>query len=153
MAALSKERIRRECFRTTLLRLLMLLHYECKYTNAVPLYRQEQELERNDIRISRQNMAHWVITTAERYLSLLWDRLKEEITACSVVHADETPVSVVKDGREGMHKSYMWVYRNGGLQDDHPVVLYDFQLTRKKPPENSWMLLPARQRTEGFEAR
>lgn len=103
-----------------------------KYTNAVPLYRQEQELERNDIRISRQNMAHWVITTAERYLSLLWDRLKEEITACSVVHADETPVSVVKDGREGMHKSYMWVYRNGGLQDDHPVVLYDFQLTRKK---------------------
>lgn len=103
-----------------------------KYTNAVPLYRQEQELERNDIRISRQNMAHWVITAAERYLSLLWDRLKKEITSCSVVHADETPVSVVKDGREGMHKSYMWVYRNGGLQDDHPVVLYDFQLTRKK---------------------
>ena len=31
-----------------------------------------------------------------------------------------------------MHKSYMWVYRNGGLHDDHPVVLYDFQLTRKK---------------------
>lgn len=103
-----------------------------KYTNAVPLYRQEQELERNDIRISRQNMAHWVITAAERYLSLLWDRLKKEITSCSVVHADETPVYVVKDGREGMHKSYMWVYRNGGLQDDHPVVLYDFQLTRKK---------------------
>ena len=103
-----------------------------KYTNAVPLYRQEQELERNDIRISRQNMAHWVITTAERYLSLLWDRLKKEIASCSVVHADETPVSVVKDGREGMHKSYIWVYRNGGLQDDHPVVLYDFQLTRKK---------------------
>ena len=103
-----------------------------KYTNAVPLYRQEQELERNDIRISRQNMAHGVITAAERYLSLLWDRLKKEITSCSVVHADETPVFVVKDGREGMHKSYMWVYRNGGLQDDHPVVLYDFQLTRKK---------------------
>lgn len=94
-----------------------------KYTNAVPLYRQEQELERNDIRISRQNMAHWVITTAERYLSLLWDRLKEEITACSVVHADETPVSVVKDGREGMHKSYI-----SHLLTEIPKHMYDTDL-------------------------
>ena len=31
-----------------------------KYTNAVPLYRQEQEFTRNDVNISRQTMANWV---------------------------------------------------------------------------------------------
>ena len=50
-----------------------------KYVNAVPLYRQEQEFARNDVNISRQVMANWMITTAERYLSLVYDRLKAEI--------------------------------------------------------------------------
>ena len=32
-----------------------------KYVNALPLYRMEQEFERNDIPITRQNMAVWII--------------------------------------------------------------------------------------------
>ena len=103
-----------------------------KYTNAVPLYRLEQEFQRNDVNISRQNMANWMILTSERYLSLVYDRLKAEIVKSSVVHADETPVSVKNDGREGMHKSYMWVYQNGGYSDSHQAVIYDYQKTRKK---------------------
>lgn len=47
-----------------------------KYVNAVPLYRQEQEFARNDVNISRQMMANWMITTAERYLSLVYDYQK-----------------------------------------------------------------------------
>ena len=42
-----------------------------KYTNAMPLYRQEQEFARNDVNISRQTMANWIMVTAERYISLL----------------------------------------------------------------------------------
>lgn len=80
-----------------------------KYTNVIPLYRQEQEFAGNDVNISRQTMANWVITTAERYLSLVYDKMKEELIKSPVIHADETPVIVTKDGREGMHKSYMWV--------------------------------------------
>lgn len=102
-----------------------------KYTNAVPLYRQEQEFARNDVNISRQTMANWVITAAERYLSLLYDRLKEEILKSPVIHADETPVMVTKDGREGMHKSYMWVYRSGSMCRANQAILYDYQKTRK----------------------
>lgn len=101
-----------------------------KYTNAVPLYRQEQEFARNDVKISRQVMSNWVISTAERYLSLVYDRLKEELIKTPVVHADETPVLVAKDGRKGMHKNYMWVYRSGALFKDKPVVIYDYQRTR-----------------------
>ena len=55
-------------------------HYKNgKYVNAVPLYRQEQEFERNDVNISRQTMANWVIRPTEKYLSLVYDRLVEEI--------------------------------------------------------------------------
>ena len=108
-----------------------------KYTNAIPLYRQEQEFARNDVNISRQTMANWVITAAERYISLVYDRMKEELIKSPVIHADETPVMVTKDGREGMHKNFMWVYRSGSLCKANQTVLYDYQKTRKSDaPQN-----------------
>lgn len=102
-----------------------------KYTNAIPLYRQEQEFARNDVNISRQTMANWVIRAAERYLSLVYDKMKEELTKSPVIHADETPVMVTKDGREGMHKNYMWVYRSGNMCKAKQIVSYDYQKSRK----------------------
>lgn len=102
-----------------------------KYTNGMPLYRQEQECARKDVNISRQTMANWVITTAERYISLVHDKIREEIKTSHIIHADETPVMVTKDGREGMHKNYMWVYRTGDMCKANPAVLYDYQKTRK----------------------
>ena len=101
-----------------------------KYVNAVPLYRLEQEFKRHDVNISRQAMANWVILCAERYLSLLWDRLHFELKKCSVIQADETPVLVNKDGRTAGSKSYMWVYRTGKMYDASPIVLYEYQKTR-----------------------
>lgn len=102
-----------------------------KYVNAVPLYRQEQEYKRNEVHISRQTMANWCILSAERYLSLVVERMKQELQSSHVIHADETPVTVLKDGREGIHKNYMWVYRSGELCKARQVILYDYQKTRK----------------------
>jgi transposase len=47
--------------------------------NAIPLYRQEQELKRLGLNITRAEMAHWTILCAERYLSILYDYLHEKI--------------------------------------------------------------------------
>ena len=116
-----------------------------KYVNAVPLYRQEQEFARNDVNISRQVMANWMIATAERYLSLVYDRLKAEITKSRVAHADETPVQVTKDGREGTHKSYMWVYRTGSMCKANPAIVYDYQKTRKADAPRAFL--------EGFRGK
>ncbi|WP_024832086.1 IS66 family transposase [Ruminiclostridium josui] len=102
-----------------------------KYINALPLYRLEQEFKRNDIHISRQVMANWTIQCAERYLSLLYDRMHQELYQCSVSQADETPVLVSKDGRSAGSKSYMWVYRTGKMYEAPPIILYDYQKTRK----------------------
>lgn len=101
-----------------------------KYTNAIPFYRMEQEFKRNGVNLGRQLMASWTILCAERYFSLLYDRLHKEILACNVCQADETPVEVSKDGRAAGAKSYMWVYRTGKMYDENPIILYNYQRTR-----------------------
>lgn len=101
-----------------------------KYTNGMPLYRIAQELERNDIKIEKRNLANWVIWGAERYLSLMTDRLHQELLKSPVVHADETPCWVSKDNRPANSKSFMFVYRTGELNKEKPIILYDYQKTR-----------------------
>lgn len=101
-----------------------------KFVNAVPLYRQEQELNRCSINLSRQVMANWCIQCSDRYLALMYDRLKNDLIRRSVLQVDETPVEVTKDGRPTGSKSYMWVYRTGAFDRLNQIVLYDYQKGR-----------------------
>lgn len=108
-----------------------------KYVNGLPVYRIHQEFMRNDIHISRQVLANWMIQLAERYLGIVYDRLHEKMLEFHVLQADETPVSVSKDGRPANAKSYMWIYRTGKYYKETPIILYDYQKTRShNHPEN-----------------
>ena len=100
-----------------------------KYINSMPLHRIEKEFERQDIHLGRQVMAGWMIKLTERYFSLVYDRMKEEMLKGHVIHADETPVKVKNDGKNAGAKSYMWVYRSPE-ESPHKVVLYDYAKTR-----------------------
>lgn len=97
-----------------------------KYTNAMPLYRIEKELDRNGVNISRQNMANWAITSSDRYLSLVHSRMHEELVNGHVIQADETPAYVNKDGRPAGAKSQMWVYRTSEFEKDRPIILFNY---------------------------
>jgi len=101
-----------------------------KYTNHMTLYRVEQEFERVGILVPRATLANWVIRSSERYLSLMWDRLKRELFSYHVIQADESPLVVVKDNRNAGSKSYMWVYRTGEYEKERAIVLFDYQKTR-----------------------
>lgn len=101
-----------------------------KYTNAIPPYRMEQEMERTGLTLSRATMANWMIRCSERYLSLVYDRLHEHLCAQNVLQVDETSCQVTKDGREGICKSYMFVYRTSELRKENPVILYKYEKTR-----------------------
>ena len=109
-----------------------------KYVNSLPLYRIEQEFERNDVHISRQTMANWVISLSDRYLKPLYDRLKDIQLTYPVNQADETPVNVIRDGRPAGTDSYMWVHRTGEFYQDRPVVLYEYQKTRHHDHPKEW---------------
>ncbi|MBE5838878.1 IS66 family transposase [Butyrivibrio sp.] len=60
-----------------------------KYVNAIPLERQARAYKDNGINLATNTMANWVIKSAERYLSLVYDRIHELIYDSSVIHADE----------------------------------------------------------------
>lgn len=105
-----------------------------KYANALPLERQSRAYRCNGINLSTNTMSNWVINSTERYLSPVYERLHELIYENKVIHADETPVKVMRIDNtkvKGGKKTYMWVYRNRCLRTTHPIVLYDWQASRK----------------------
>ena len=100
-----------------------------KYVNALPLNRQEQELDRYGISISKQNMANWMIYCSKNWLEPLYEAMKKVLQSQDVLFADETTVQVLKEpGRKAETNSYMWLYRTGA--EAPPVVLYEYQTTR-----------------------
>jgi len=105
-----------------------------KYVNAIPIDRQSRSCKCNGINLSSNTMANWVIKASEEYLSLVYDRMHQLIYNNTVIHADETPVKVmridnnkIKNGK----KTYMWVYRSDTKNTSNPVILYDWQPSRK----------------------
>ena len=101
-----------------------------KYTLALPLYRQEQELARIGVPVSRQTMANWIMTAHQRWFSDFVQTLRRELLSNEILHADETTLMVLQEpGRKARQKSYVWVYRTSG-DAKHPVVLYDYQPSR-----------------------
>jgi hypothetical protein len=102
--------------------------------NALPLERQSKTFKCNGINLSSNTMANWVIGSSEQYLSLIYDRLHERIYDSKVIHADETTVKVMRiDGKKvsGGKKIYMCVYRNRHRKKKPPVVLFDWQPSRR----------------------
>lgn len=88
----------------------------------------------NGINLASNTMADWVIKSTDLYLSLIYDRMHELTYDSKIIHADETPVKVMRinDSKvPGGKKTYMWVYRNRSLRGTHPIVLYDWQSSRR----------------------
>lgn len=102
-----------------------------KFVMGVPLYRQEQELLRSGILLSRQTMSNWLIRCAEDWLGPIYRRLKVHLLEQEILHADETTVQVLREpGKAAQSKSYMWLYRSG-RDMPRPIVLYEYQPSRK----------------------
>ena len=102
-----------------------------KFVMYSPLYRLEQEFNRQGLRLSRQTMANWLLNISEKWLRPVYDTLREQLCREPVLHADETTLQVLKEpGRSSTSKSYMWLYRTSGCAKQS-IVLYEYQPTRK----------------------
>ena len=95
-----------------------------KYSDHLPLYRQERIFGRAGVEIPRSTLAQWVGICGVQ-LQPLVDALKTEILSHSVMHADETPVEMLKPGNKKTHRAYLWAYAPGVFEDLKAVV-YDF---------------------------
>ena len=107
-----------------------------KFVMGSPLYRQEQEINRQGIQLSRQTMSNWILRATEDYLTPVYEQLHRELLERDVLHADETTLQVLQEpGKAPQSESYMWLYRTSG-DTDKPIVLYEYQPGRgAKHPE------------------
>ena len=99
-----------------------------KYGDHLPLYRQEKIFARAGVEIARSTLADWVGRCGVA-LQPLVDRLRKLLHEQPVLHADETPVSMLAPGKKQTHKAYVWAYTSTGFSELNSVV-YDFAPSR-----------------------
>ena len=102
-----------------------------KFVMYSPLYRQEQEWNRQGLKLTRQVLSHWMLRASDMWLRPVYDVLRRQLLKEQVLHGDETTLQVLREpGRFAKCKSYMWLYRTSGCCE-HPIVLYEYKETRK----------------------
>lgn len=99
-----------------------------KYLDHLPLYRQEGIFSRAGMAIPRSTLAEWVGQCGVQ-LQPLVDALKAEMLARAVLHADETPVAMLKPGHGKTHRAYLWSYCTTAY-DSLRAVVFDFADSR-----------------------
>jgi len=95
-----------------------------KYQDHLPLYRQEHIFGRAGLAIPRSTLASWVGQCGVQ-LQPLVDALKQVMLKSAVLHADETPVAMLKPGNKKTHKAYIWSYCTTSY-DAFKAVVFDF---------------------------
>jgi transposase len=99
-----------------------------KYIDHQPLYRQQSIFERAGLGIPRSTLAQWVGACGVQ-LQPLVDALKNELLQHTVLHADETPVAMLKPGNGKTHRAYLWSWCTGAFEPMKAVV-FDFADSR-----------------------
>ena len=100
-----------------------------KYADHLPLARQENIFARAGVPIARSTLAQWVGQCGVQ-LQPLVDALSAQVLACPVLHADETPVQMLKPGAGKTHRAYLWAYAAGRFEPLRAVI-YEFCETRE----------------------
>ena len=99
-----------------------------KFVDHIPFYRQEKQLERLGVEISRTSMCSWAMQTASVCQPIL-NLFIDEVLSGFVIQADETTLQVLQEpGRNPTTKSYMWIFRRG--DPEKPVLIYQYHATR-----------------------
>lgn len=103
-----------------------------KFLDHMPLYRQEAVFERAGHVIARSTLAQWVGECGAQ-LQPLVQALADELRRHAVLHADETPVAMLKPGNGKTHRAYMWSYCTPSSNPTKAVV---FQFSETRSGEN-----------------
>jgi transposase len=78
-----------------------------KFVEHMPLYRQQDELARANILISRSTLCGWLEQCAQLFKPLV-ELMHKEVLKSEVIQGDETPVPVLDRSRDSTRKGYIW---------------------------------------------
>lgn len=96
-----------------------------KYTDHLPLYRQEAIYARSGVDLSRSTLAEWVGAVGVA-LQPLVNALRRELLTHDVLHADETPVDQLDPGAGKTKRAYLFAYRSASA----PLIVFDYAANR-----------------------
>jgi transposase len=113
-----------------------------KYADHLPLYRQESIFARAGLAIPRSTLAAWVGACGVQ-LTPLVAALKRDMLMDGVLHADETPVAMLKPGNGKTHRAYLWSYCTTSTAEVKAVV-FDFAETRAGQHARDFLGLPGK---------
>jgi transposase len=125
-----------------------------KYLDHLPLYRQETIFERAGMAIARSTLAQWVGECGVQ-LQPLVDALAGEMLSQPVLHADETPLAMLKPAgqRDGKtHRAYLWSYCTTGFSPMKAVV-FDFADSRGGQHVRDFLRLPGTGRQPAWKGK
>lgn len=120
-----------------------------KFLDHLPLYRQEHIFERAGLAISRSTLAQWVGECGVQ-LQPLVDALAAELLKHDVLHADETPVAMLKPGNGKTHRAYLWSYCTTRFNPMKAVV-FDFADSRGGQHVRDFLGLPGSDEHPGWK--
>lgn len=121
-----------------------------KFMDHLPLYRQEHIFERAGHLIARSTLAQWVGECGAQ-LQPLVQALADELRRHVVLHADETPVAMLKPAhlRDGKtHRAYIWSYCTTSVNPTKAVV-FEFCETRAGENVREFLKLDTPQAWQG----
>src|SRR5262249_19068210 len=97
-----------------------------KFSEHLPVYRQQDMLSRHGIFLARSTLCGWPAQCAG-LLRPLVELLQERILQSHAIQADETPVQVLDSTRDSTRTGYSWAYIG---DRDHPYTVYDYRDSR-----------------------
>jgi transposase len=118
-----------------------------KYADHLPLYRQEGIFGRAGLAIARSTLAAWVGQCGV-HLQPLVDALKAELLTRNVLHADETPLAMLKPGNGKTHRAYLWSYCTTAY-DPLRAVVFEFADSRGGQHARAFLGLPGNEGWRG----
>jgi len=108
-----------------------------KFDDHLPLYRQSEIWQRNNIDLDRTTLGRWV-TKCGKLLKPLVELMEQDMLKEPYLQADETTVQVLKEkGKKPSSKSYMWVYKTGG--SDGYKISYHYADNRRKDDASAFL--------------
>lgn len=96
-----------------------------KLALGIPFYRQEKELHRNGLSISRQVICNWFIRCAQIYLKPIFEKMEKDIRKAEILNMDETTLLCLQEREKGREsKSYEWLCMTNEYEKDQMALYY-----------------------------
>ena len=101
-----------------------------KYADHLPLHRLEGIFKRHGVHISKQSMWDMLVRTDELVAQPVLKEMRSQLLEESVLHADETPVTMRLEDGKGTKNGYAWGWRNLHREGEPSKALVEFRTSR-----------------------